>query len=132
AVVNTTGNPAVIEAAGSIQASQNMFRLRAVDLPPGQGVLFLAASAQATPVNVANSNGRLCLGSQIGRLVDQLQLASGAGEVDALVDLTNLPQPSTTVSVLSGETWYFQAWYRDSLLGTPTSNFTDGLRVTFE
>ena len=37
------------------------------------------------------------------------------------------PPPHT---VLPGDTWNFQAWFRDMNPG-PTSNFTDGVAVTF-
>jgi hypothetical protein len=42
----------------------------------------------------------------------------------------NIPLTPVT-SILAGETWNFQAWYRD-LNPTNTSNFTDGLSVTFQ
>ena len=45
------------------------------------------------------------------------------------VDLTAVPQPTGTVAVQPGDTWNFQAWYRD--LGG-TNNFTDAVSVTFQ
>jgi hypothetical protein len=36
-----------------------------------------------------------------------------------------------TVGVAPGESWSFQAWYRDNN-PTPTSNFTDASTVTFQ
>ncbi|MEL6430088.1 MAG: hypothetical protein AAFZ87_03585 [Planctomycetota bacterium] len=48
---------------------------------------------------------------------------------DAL-DLTAAATPSGFTSVQPGDTWYFQAWHRDSNPGV-TSNFTDGVRVQF-
>ncbi len=41
-------------------------------------------------------------------------------------NLTNLPQNAT---FMIGETWDFQAWYRDG--AASTSNFTDGIEVMF-
>ena len=35
------------------------------------------------------------------------------------------------VAVQPGETWSFQAWYRDTVGGSATSNFSDGLEITF-
>jgi hypothetical protein len=33
---------------------------------------------------------------------------------------------------MPGDTWHFQAWHRDiNALGFATSNFTDGVRVSF-
>ena len=58
-------------------------------------------------------------------------LSTGAsGSVELTIDRTNTPTPTGSVSVLAGETWNFQAWYRDLHPG-PTSNFTDALSVTF-
>ena len=34
-------------------------------------------------------------------------------------------------SLESAETWTFQAWFRDFVDGSATSNTTDGLRDTF-
>jgi hypothetical protein len=42
------------------------------------------------------------------------------------LNLTNLPQ---NVTFMIGETWDFQAWYRDG--AASTSNFTDGIEVMF-
>jgi hypothetical protein len=40
--------------------------------------------------------------------------------------LNSLPGPPPN-AVVTGDTWYFQAWFRDKA----TSNFTDGLSVLF-
>ena len=48
-----------------------------------------------------------------------------------MLDLTSVPQPMGSVAVLGGETWNFQAWFRDSSMGASTSNFSDGLEMTF-
>ena len=36
------------------------------------------------------------------------------------------------ISIAAGETWNFQTWHRDSVGGIATSNFTNGLAVTFQ
>jgi hypothetical protein len=52
---------------------------------------------------------------------------SGAGGfIAGKLKLNSLPgQPPN--AVVTGDTWYFQAWFRDKA----TSNFTDGLSVLF-
>ena len=53
------------------------------------------------------------------------------GTISIQVDLTAVPEPPTLNHAISaGETWYFQCWYRDQN-PTPTSNFADGIAVTF-
>lgn len=46
------------------------------------------------------------------------------------VDPNSLPLDHPA-AVRGGQTWYFQAWFRDANPGS-TSNFTDGVAVTFE
>ena len=89
---------------------------------------------QGSVANPGGSEGILCLGGAIGRYVGPGQIVnSGAtGEVSLALDLTQTPQPTGFVSVQPGETWNFQAWYRDAVGGTATSNFTDGLEVQFQ
>lgn len=45
--------------------------------------------------------------------------------------LDDLPQPTGAVTASVGETWSFQAWYRDANPGA-TSNFTNGAHVTLQ
>ena len=47
-----------------------------------------------------------------------------------MVDLTQIPTTPPS-AVLAGETWNYQAWFRDNL-GFDTSNFTDGYSIPFE
>ena len=56
---------------------------------------------------------------------------SGAtGSFQIPLDLTMTPTSVGMASVAAGETRYWQIWYRDAN-PTATSNFTDGVRVTF-
>ncbi|MEM8711748.1 MAG: hypothetical protein AAGG01_12405, partial [Planctomycetota bacterium] len=77
--------------------------------------------------------GRLCLGSPVGRfgLPGQVQSTGLAGFIELDVDLTSLPTPSGHVAAQLGESWTFQAWFRD-VPGGSEANFTDAVRVMFE
>ncbi len=77
------------------------------------------------------SQGNLCLGGGIGRHAKQIANSGAAGELVIDVDLTALPRPGGTHSVVAGETWNFQCWFRDKVGGVPTSNFTDGIEIVF-
>ena len=46
------------------------------------------------------------------------------------IDLSAMPMNPPT-AVQPGETWNFQAWYRDQVGGQPTSNFTDAVRIQY-
>ena len=59
-------------------------------------------------------------------------LNSGAlGEFSLTLDLTAIPTSSGTTAAMAGQTFNFQAWFRD-VNPTPTSNFTDGLSILFQ
>lgn len=62
----------------------------------------------------------------------QIRNAGQAGAFDLRIDLTSLPQPADSVAAVAGETWNFTSWYRDTVGGDPTSNFTNGLSVNFQ
>ncbi|MEZ6015559.1 MAG: hypothetical protein R3F49_10625 [Planctomycetota bacterium] len=133
AAANSTGNPAVIEASGSTVVAQNNLSLRARTLPNNAFGFFLTSRTQGFVQNPGGSQGSLCLGGAIGRYVaaGQIKNSGTMGEFSLPLNLTATPTPTGLVSVLPGEAWNFQAWYRDAINGVATSNFTDGLRVQF-
>lgn len=133
AVVNASGSSAVIQAVGSISAADNDVTLRASSLPLNAFSFFLTSQTQDLIMQPGGSLGTLCLGGSIGRYVGpgQTQNSGSSGSISLVLDLTNHPQPTTSVSVMAGEVWNFQAWFRDTDMGTATSNFTDAVSVTF-
>ena len=69
-------------------------------------------------------------GGESGRFSAFVQDSGPGGTFAMPVDLTALPL-SPPVAVQAGETWNFQAWFRDFNPGN-TSNFTDGYSVLFQ
>ncbi|MGK0220305.1 MAG: hypothetical protein ACI9HE_003816, partial [Planctomycetota bacterium] len=125
---NSTGLPASIGVTGSFSVALNSFGLVATSLPNNQFGFFLVSANQGFVMNPGGSQGNLCLGAGIGRFITQIQNSGGAGMFAIPVDLTSLPT-NPTQAVLPGQTWNFQAWYRDA---GGVSNFTDGVSVTFQ
>jgi hypothetical protein len=126
---NSTGLAGVITTNGDCDVVTNSTSLSATQLPPHQFGYFLNSRA---PAAVPVSQGILCVGGgQIGRYNNQVFNSGAAGAGSILLDLANTPTPNGTVAVLSGETWYFQCWFRDANPG-PVSNFTDAVEVTFD
>ena len=74
--------------------------------------------------------GNLCIFGTIGRFIAQAQNSGPSGTFSFTFDLTNLPPPLSG-AVMFGETWNFQAWYRDFQL-VVTSNFTNAVTVDFQ
>ena len=116
-------------------------RLTATQGPPSEFGYFLVSQVP-DPVGTLISNGRFCLGAfgrynvagsafnslgqfDGGGVLANLSGTSGSGlgfDVPRRVPMTGSPQ------ITSGSTWHFQLWYRD---GAGTSNFSNGLTVTF-
>ena len=133
APLNSAGHSAEIVASGSRLVADNDFELTVTGLPPGVFGMFLAAQSDGFVPNPGGSAGNLCLGGSIGRQTGPGQiLGSGmAGEFSLALDLTSVTMPTGSTAVASGETWWFQAWYRDGV-SSAGSNFSDAVRVRFE
>ncbi len=131
-VPNSTGYGASMLATGDRRTGFNEVTLRAYGLPLQSFGYFLASQTQGFDPNPGGSEGHLCLSGEIGRLLGQVFQSGTSGTSGATLDLTAMPQPMGAVSVLAGQTWNFQAWYRDQIQGSATSNFTDAIAVDFE
>ena len=131
AVPNSTGVSARISARGSHFRPDDDLVLRASDLPLDTSVLFLNSMTQASVPGAGGSLGVLCLGGGVGRFVRAIRSTEGRGSVEVRVDMNAQPQPTSTVSVMAGQTWSYQAWYRDTNSGVPVSNFTDAVALSF-
>ena len=133
AALNSTGASATLSASGSSVVSSNDMVLEAMEIPRNSFGFFITSQMQGFVMNPGGSEGNLCLGGSVGRYVGagQIQNAGSAGVFSLAIDLTMHPTPGGLVSVAPGETWNFQAWFRDSVGGMATSNFTDGLEVAF-
>ena len=129
--LNSAGFSSTLRAAGSRFAQANALTLTADSLPSGSTGLLLASQAQAFVTQPGGSQGNLCLGGEIGRFVGAGQIMNSGidGTFSLDIDLANLPSPTGFVSASAGETWTFQAWYRDSVGGNATSNFTDAIAI---
>ncbi len=132
AVPNSTGLTGTLTGLGSPSVPLNDCTLAAASLPPTQATLLLASRTSLfTPFAAGNSNGNLCIGGVLGRFLQQVTLSSAAGRADFTVDLTAIPLGTGAVAVLPGDTWYFQAWHRDTQ-GPRGNNLTGSLCVTFQ
>lgn len=132
AVPNSSGCAGILLVEGLPLATHGSLDLGAALLPPHSFGFFLASRVQGFTATVPNSQGHLCLAGSIGRFVGQGQIQNSgpSGAFALAVDLAALPTPTGPVAVQVGETWHFQAWFRDANPNS-TSNFTDAVRVRF-
>ncbi|MEM6570371.1 MAG: hypothetical protein AAF957_18315, partial [Planctomycetota bacterium] len=102
------------------------------DAPPGAACFVLTARESAFVPNVGGGQGNLCLGGVgFGRFSGAIGPVDVEGRYELFIDPGSIPQPNGTTSAVVGETWYFQAWFRDAMGGTPVSNLSNGVAITF-
>ena len=133
AAPNSTGTVGALSARGLGTAAGNYLTLLASDLPGGGFGIFIASRLQAfLPGAGGTSNGNLCLGGQIDRFArpGEILATGSSGGFELALDLGNFPNGSSSIAVLRGDTWNFQAWHRDP--GGLGSNYTAGLSINFE
>lgn len=124
--LNSSGTSGVCSAFGQYHAEANDLELSASGLPKNELGYFLCSQTLGFTANPGGSQGNLCIGGKIGRFVSQVQDSGSTGSFSIPVDLDGLPVWRNQAAQ-PGETWYFQAWFKDGSF----SNFTDGLEVTF-
>lgn len=124
---NSSGAVASLTASGTPSLTAADLVLNAANVPSNQFMLFILSDTPDSIPGFAGSQGTLCVGGSIIRLNNFLQNSGPAGTASLAVPFGSIP--GTTVDI--GETWYFQAWFRDVNGGMATSNTTDGLQVTF-
>lgn len=121
------GAPAWIAmtGSGSIGAPH---QLTLMGMTANQFGYVLVSQTTASVTFPGGSAGRLCLGGDVGRMVDQVMGTGSDGWFAVNVDTLAVAQPTGSVSILPGQTWYFQGWFRDS----GSSNFTDSVGAVFQ
>ncbi|MEM9802840.1 MAG: VCBS repeat-containing protein [Planctomycetota bacterium] len=132
AAANSTGVAADVQALGDALIESNDVTLVCNNMPVNTFGFFLASRDRGFVANAGGSIGDLCLSGAIGRYVGpgQIQSSGANGEIQLAIDLDAIPTPTGPVAMIAGETVHFQAWFRDSVLGIATSNFSDGVALT--
>ena len=131
---NSTGVGATMVASGSSSVAANDVVLMCEDMPNNAFAFFLTSTNQGLVMNPGGSQGNLCVGGSIGRYVGagQIQNSGSAGAVSLAIDLNQHPTPTGLISVMPGQSWNFQCWFRDvDPMGNASSNFSDGLEIGF-
>ncbi|MEM8712219.1 MAG: hypothetical protein AAGG01_14815, partial [Planctomycetota bacterium] len=133
ASVNSSGVAAELTVRGSSAVADNQVELFVRNLPEEIVGYFLTSRTYGAAVTPAGSVGTLCLDGVIGHYVgpSQIKGSGSSGTFGLFVDLTQTPQGSAVVQVAPGDSWTFQAWYRDEVAAQPTSNFTSGVELSF-
>lgn len=144
-IENSTGAGALLVGTGSSSIGTNDLMLTCSSLPTsGSGTTAMIINSTGPAGVVANpaaggvaSDGKLCIGTAsngatFGRHINDIYMGT-AGSFTRAIDATDLPHPPAppySVAIASGETWYFQVWYRD-VGPAGRSNFSSAISVTF-
>ena len=124
---------AKMQAIGTASVNVNDIVLIARDLPTNSFGFFIASRNAGFVPFPGGSQGILCLGGTIGRFQQQVQNAGTLNRISIMLDNRNVPFPSGPgfATIAPGERWHFQAWFRDSVNGQSTSNYTEGLFIQY-
>ncbi len=144
---NSTGAPADLAGTWGSGVGSDL-HLEITSGVPGQLAYMLVGNEATSGISV--SNGQFCL---VGTSTAQFFRynvggtdMNSIGGFDASGTMINSMGTSTTgfgfdvpntipasplITIMAGDTWHFQGWYRDTPAGAGTSNFTNGLSVTF-
>lgn len=127
---NSSGDEAKMDASGSSLLMGDGLTLEASGMPATTfGIFVVSQSTGSVPL----AEGTLCLSGVIGRYqqAGQVFQANSNGRASLPIDAGALPQGAQLVAASAGETWHFQAWFRDVVAGQQTANLTDGISITF-
>lgn len=130
--MHSAGGPAQLAATGSLDAAGNDLALVLTQGPADAHGVILVGRIRGDVPGFNGSSGVLCLAGVIGvrRGPGQIIQLDVAGAARFPLDLTALPLGTSLVAAQAGETWQFQAWFRDLESGsTPTSNTSSGVEV---
>lgn len=126
AAVNIDGRRARLSAVGTASASS----------PDATAIVcqglneltfgFFLVGDLSNQVAPPGSNGVFCLGGNIGRYSNFIFDTARSENMALVIDRSAVPG-NPVHPILAGETWRFQAWYRDGA----SSNFSDAVAVTF-
>jgi choice-of-anchor B domain-containing protein len=127
ATANSSGAEAFTTGLGSNVVADNDLTMAADLMAWNKFGYFIASQTQGF-VQPPGSQGNLCLSGSIKRYAQNVMNTGPFGSFSMAVDLTAIPGHG---AVVVGETWNFQAWFRDNNPGQ-TSNFTDGYSILFQ
>jgi hypothetical protein len=125
---NSTGAIATMNVRGETLLAFDTLRLESDNLPVGQFGFYLASPQQGFVPNLGGGQGNLCLGAPIVRLV----VAPAGGVLNSGIGgqfrmRAHMPSLPSVDRPSPGETWHFQAWFRDG----SSSNTSNAVRFMF-
>lgn len=152
--LNSTGASTTLSGyfltGSGIGGGMSDLHLECVNGVPSELGYFLVGAASDEP-GVAISNGTLCLSTAsfyrynvAGTTSNSVGLFNAAGVLENFAGTSSVGPvgmetgfdvpdavAGTVQTITAGSTWHFQVWHRDTPAGVGSSNFSNGLSVTF-
>ncbi len=144
---NSTGQPTTLTGAFGSGVGSDL-HLEVTQGVPGELAYFLAGNEVTSGVVI--SNGLNCLvgtgtaqvflynvagglSNSVGRFDSSgvFQNLAGTSSTGSGFDVPDTIPSSPPIMIMSGATWHFQVWHRDTPSAQGASNFSNGLSVTF-
>ncbi|MCP5022993.1 MAG: formylglycine-generating enzyme family protein [bacterium] len=144
---NSTGASTVLTGSFGSGTGSDL-HLEVTDGVPGEFGYFLAGNEATSGVVV--SNGLLCIVGSPTAQMFRYNIAGGGQNSSGVFDNSGVFQNSVGTSlvgsgfdvpdaipaslptpILAGDTWHFQFWHRDTPAGLGSSNFSNGLSISF-
>lgn len=128
---NSSGTQAMIGALGSTSIAANDMILTVNGATAGTLGIFYYGPVQLNAIPIAGTSSFRCVGAG-GVAIYRLGASptNGSGSAIKLMDYNSGPAASGTGAIVSGSTWNFAFFYRDT--GEPAGmNFSNGLEAVF-
>ncbi|MCP5022125.1 MAG: hypothetical protein GY930_10135 [bacterium] len=146
---NSTGSSTTLTGSwitgGGISGGMSDLHLEVANGVSGELGYFLVGSSFADP-GIPVSNGHLCIASGpffrynvAGTTSNSVGFFDAAGMLQNIVGTSSVGSgfdvpdsvANSTMAIVAGSTWNFQVWHRDTPAAVGSSNFSNGLSVTF-
>ena len=129
---NSTGSGALLKAHGTTSVASDDLTLSVTQVPRTSFTMLLGSRATR---NIPFRDGRLCVGGS-GTRIWRFQLRNsgqwGASVFGAGIVARSLSFSTPSGYINSGNTWYFQTFYRDTTGPCGTGgNLTNNVKITF-
>ncbi len=124
---NATGLPGRVRVHGHPDPAVNGLTAYCDQLFPNSVALLFASPSTGIIDLPSTIQGDLCIGGALARI--GVGVADGLGVATLPIDTQAVPL-TPAQPILAGQTWYFQAVYRETLVGS-NSYASEGVAVTF-
>ena len=129
---NSSGSGAYMTAIGNRLATETK-ELRTTHMPTNVFGYYIAGTMGGVIQFPGGSQGYLCVSGVTARFnrVGEIKFSGSTGSFSFEMDPTSIPFANGTAPVMAGQSVNFQTWFRDTVSGSSTSNFSTAVSIPF-